>query len=220
MPAGDNSAQRCRAVVVFSGTGSNLQALLDAAAEADSHYRVVAAITNREEAQGLERARRAGIDRAVIDHRHYPSRDAFDAVLADCIDGFGAELVILAGFMRILGDPFVARFRGRLINIHPSLLPLYPGLNTHQRALEAGDAEAGCSVHFVTEQLDGGPTILQARVPIEAGDTAASLAARVLVQEHRIFPLVANWFGQGRLTLNREGALLDGKRLPPEGAHL
>jgi phosphoribosylglycinamide formyltransferase-1 len=214
----NTSERRCRAVIVFSGNGSNLQALLDAASKSDSSYRVVAAVTNKEDAFGLERARRAGIDRAVIDHSQYPSRAAFDAVLADCIEGFGAELVILAGFMRILGDAFVARFRGRLINIHPSLLPRYPGLDTHRRALAAGDTEAGCSVHFVTEQLDGGPTILQARVPVKPGDTAASLAARVLVQEHRIYPLVANWFGQGRLTLNSEGALLDGKALPPEGA--
>ncbi len=220
MATRNTSERRCRAVIVFSGNGSNLQALLDAASKPDSSYLVVAAVTNKEDAFGLERARRAGIDRAVIDHSQYPSREAFDAVLADCIEGFGAELVILAGFMRILGDAFVARFRGRLINIHPSLLPRYPGLDTHQRALAAGDSEAGCSVHFVTEQLDGGPTILQARVPVEASDTAASLAARVLVQEHRIYPLVANWFGRGRLTLNNQGALLDGKLLPPEGARL
>lgn len=218
MPASDTKAQRCRAVVVFSGNGSNLQALLDAASQTDSSYQVVAAITNKEAAFGLERARRAAVDRVVIDHRQYTSREAFDTVLADCIEGFGAELVILAGFMRILSDTFVARFHGRLINIHPSLLPKYPGLNTHQRALDGGDREAGCSVHFVTEELDGGPTILQARVAIEAGDTAASLAARVLLQEHRLYPLVANWYGMGRLALDSKGVLLDGQLLPPQGA--
>ncbi len=218
MPVSDTHTQRCRAVVVFSGSGSNLQALLDAASQADSSYQVVAAITNKEAAFGLERARRAAVDRVVIDHRQYASREAFDTVLADCIEGFSAELVILAGFMRILSDTFVARFRGRLINIHPSLLPKYAGLNTHQRALDGGDQEAGCSVHFVTEELDGGPTIAQARVPVETGDTAASLAARVLLQEHRLYPQVVNWYGMGRLALDSDGARLDGQLLPPEGA--
>lgn len=218
MPASETSAQPCRTVVLFSGNGSNLQALLDAAKLPGGHYQVVAAITNKEGAFGLERAQRAGVDRVAIDHRQYPNREAFDTVLADCIDGFGAELIILAGFMRILSDTFVARFRGRLINIHPSLLPKYPGLNTHQRALDAGDSEAGCSVHFVTEELDGGPTIAQARVAIEADDTAGSLAARVLVQEHRLYPLVADWYGQGRLELSNKGVLLDGKLLPLQGS--
>lgn len=210
----------CRVVVLISGNGSNLQALLDGANSSSAGYQVVATISNKAQVFGLERAQRAGIDRAVIDHRQYPSREAFDQVLADTIQGYKPDLVILAGFMRILSAGFVHRFRGKLINIHPSLLPKYPGLNTHQRALDAGDTEAGCSVHYVTEELDGGPTIVHARVPIEAGDDAALLAARVLVAEHSIYPLAANWFSQGRTTLSDRGALLDGVLLPPQGHRL
>ena len=210
----------CRVVVLISGNGSNLQALLDGANSGSSGYQLVATLSNKADVFGLERAKRAGIDRAVIDHRQYPSREAFDQVLADTIQGYNPDLVILAGFMRILSAGFVQRFRGKLINIHPSLLPKYPGLNTHQRALDAGDTEAGCSVHYVTEELDGGPTIVQARVPIEADDDAATLAARVLVAEHSIYPLAANWFSQGRTTLDDSGALLDGVLLPPQGHQL
>jgi phosphoribosylglycinamide formyltransferase-1 len=204
-------------VVLISGSGSNLQALLDGADSASGSYHIVATISNKADAYGLERARQADIDRAIIDHRQYASRQAFDRVLADTIDGYHPDLVVLAGFMRILGADFVQRFRGKLINIHPSLLPKYPGLNTHQRALDAGDSRAGCSVHFVTEELDGGPTIVQASVPIEAGDDAATLAARVLVVEHSIYPLAASWFSRGRTRLTDRGALLDGVLLPPEG---
>jgi phosphoribosylglycinamide formyltransferase-1 len=207
----------CRVVVLFSGGGSNLQALLDAAGTASSAYTVIAAITNKADAFGLERARLANVDRLVIDHRQFPSRAAFDQVLADAIDGYLPDLVILAGFMRILSDGFVRHFAGRLINIHPSLLPKYPGLHTHQRAIDAGDTQAGCSVHFVTQELDGGPTIMQACVPIVAGDTANSLANRVLLEEHRIYPIVANWFAQGRLALTEQGVLFDGNVLPASG---
>jgi len=207
-------------VVLISGNGSNLQALLDGASQGASGYQVVATISNKADVFGLERAKRAGIDRAVIDHRQYPSREAFDLVLADTIQGYSPDLVILAGFMRILSASFVQRFRGKLINIHPSLLPKYPGLNTHQRALDAGDTEAGCSVHYVTEELDGGPSILQVRVPIQNDDTATTLAARVLVAEHSIYPLAANWFSQGRTALGDAGALLDGALLPPQGYQL
>ena len=196
------------------------QALLDGANKRPCGYQVVATISNKADVFGLERAKRAGIDRAVIDHRQYPSREAFDLVLADTIQGYRPDLVILAGFMRILSAGFVQRFRGKLINIHPSLLPKYPGLNTHQRALDAGDTEAGCSVHYVTEELDGGPTIVQARVPIESDDNATTLAARVLEAEHSIYPLAANWFSQGRTTLDDDGALLDGELLPPQGHQL
>jgi phosphoribosylglycinamide formyltransferase-1 len=217
MPQSTDASPRCRLVVLISGSGSNLQALLDGADSASGSYHIVATISNKADAYGLERARQAGIDRAIIDHRQYASRQAFDRVLADTIDGYHPDLVVLAGFMRILGADFVQRFRGKLINIHPSLLPKYPGLNTHQRALDAGDSRAGCSVHFVTEELDGGPTIVQASVPIEAGDDAATLAARVLVVEHSIYPLAASWFSRGRTRLTDRGALLDGVLLPPEG---
>lgn len=206
-----------RVVVLISGTGSNLQALIDGA---DDKYDITAVISNKSQAQGLQRARHAGIDSVAVEHEAYPSRTAFDAVLADTIDGYNPDLVVLAGFMRILGDAFVARFRGRLINIHPSLLPKYQGLNTHQRALDAGDSEAGCSVHFVTEELDGGPCIAQARVAIERGDSASSLAARILIQEHLLFPTVVQWFGAGRLQLGSEGVQLDGALLPPQGVQL
>jgi phosphoribosylglycinamide formyltransferase-1 len=218
--AADAKSSPCRVVVLISGNGSNLQALLDGANSGSSGYQLVAAISNKADVFGLERAKRAGIDRAVIDHRQYPSREAFDQVLADTIQGYNPDLVILAGFMRILSAGFVQRFRGKLINIHPSLLPKYPGLNTHQRALDAGDTEAGCSVHYVTEELDGGPTILQTQVPIEADDDAATLAARVLVAEHSIYPLATNWFSQGRTTLDDGGVLLDGVLLPPQGQQL
>ncbi len=203
----------CRVVVLISGNGSNLQALIDNA----ESYQVVATISNKADVYGLDRAREAGIDTVVIDHRQYPSREAFDQVLADTIDGYLPDLVVLAGFMRILSDGFVQRFKGRLINIHPSLLPKYPGLDTHQRALDAGDSEAGCSVHFVTEELDGGPCIARASVVIEAQDDADALAARTLVQEHRLYPLVANWFGEGRLALSAKGASFDGRPLPATG---
>jgi phosphoribosylglycinamide formyltransferase-1 len=215
-----DASPRCRVVVLISGNGSNLQALLDGADTASGSYHIAATISNKTDAYGLERARQAGIDRAVIDHRQYANRETFDQVLADTIDGYRPDLVVLAGFMRILGAEFVQRFRGKLINIHPSLLPKYPGLNTHQRALDAGDTRAGCSVHFVTEELDGGPTILQASVPIKESDDAATLAARVLLVEHRIYPLAANWFSQGRTRLTDQGALLDGALLPPEGRML
>jgi len=211
------AAAPCRVVVLISGSGSNLQALIDAATNPANGYEVVAVLSNKPGVYGLERARRAGIDTAVVAHGDFPSRDAFDRCLGDTIEGFAPDLILLAGFMRILTPAFVDRFRGQLINIHPSLLPRYPGLHTHQRALDAGDAEAGCSVHFVTEQLDGGPVIVQATVPIAAGDDADSLAQRVLQQEHRIFPLAASWFARGHLRLRGHQALFDGAALPPQG---
>jgi phosphoribosylglycinamide formyltransferase-1 len=204
---------RCRLVVLISGSGSNLQAFIDACRDPGYPCTVAGVISNRPGVRGLERAAQAGIPTRVLDHREYPDRAAFDAALADAVAGFEPDLVILAGFMRILGGGFVGRFAGRLLNIHPSLLPKYPGLHTHQRAIEAGDAEAGASVHFVTEELDGGPVILQARVPILPGDTPETLAARVLVEEHRVYPLAARLFAQGRLRLDDGRALLDDR--PP-----
>ena len=192
-----SAAPRCRLVVLISGSGSNLQAFIDASTDPAYPCEVVAVISNREGVFGLERAARAGIPAEVLDHTGFPSRESFDAALADHIDVHRPDIVILAGFMRILTPGFVTRYAGRLLNIHPSLLPKYPGLHTHQRAIDAGDTEAGATVHLVTEELDGGPVILQARVPVLPGDTAETLAARVLVQEHRIYPEAARLLASG-----------------------
>lgn len=201
-------------VVLISGGGSNLQALIDAERRGDLPIVIRAVISNVAGAYGLERARRAEIDAVGLDHRAFPSREAFDAALADLIDGYSPGLVVLAGFMRILTRDFVARYRGRMFNIHPSLLPKLRGLHTHQRALDAGEREHGATVHFVTDELDGGPRVLQARVPVAPGDDAETLAARVLAQEHRIYPQVVRWFAQGRLHLDAAGRpVLDGRVL-------
>lgn len=201
---------RLALVVLISGSGSNLQALIDRST-ADLPVDIRAVISNEPDAFGLERARRAGIEDRVLNHRDFPSREAYDGVLGALIDGFSPQAVALAGFMRILTPGFVARYQGRMFNIHPSLLPKYRGLHTHQRALEAGERVHGASVHFVTEELDGGPLVLQARVPVLPGDDADTLAARVLRQEHRIYPQVLRWFAEGRLRLGAAGVpLLDG----------
>jgi len=199
-----NERETLQVVVLISGGGSNLQALIDGA-QADLPIHIRAVVSNEANAFGLERARRAHIETRVLNHRDYVSRDAYDAALGALIEDLDAGLVVLAGFMRILTPAFVARFQGRTLNIHPSLLPKFRGLHTHQRALEAGETVHGASVHFVTEELDGGPLVLQARVPVEPGDDADVLAARVLKQEHRIYPQVVRWFAQGRLKLDPEG---------------
>jgi phosphoribosylglycinamide formyltransferase 1 len=210
-------ADPCQLVILLSGTGSNLQAFIDAIARAELPARIAGVISNRADAGGLARAAAAGIATAVLEHKTFSDRAAFDAALLERVQSFAPDLVLLAGFMRILTPVFVHPLTGRLLNIHPSLLPLYPGLNTHQRALDAGDAQAGATVHFVTEQLDGGPAIIQAQVPIQPGDDAAALAQRVLQVEHRIYPQAANWFAQGRLQLRGERAFLDGAALPATG---
>lgn len=207
----------CDVVVLLSGTGSNLQALIDSTRTGDSPVRIRAVISNRADAYGLQRARDAGIDTAVLDHKAFDGREAFDAALVELIDGFAPQLVVLAGFMRILSAGFVRHYHGRLLNIHPSLLPKYKGLHTHQRALEAGDTEHGCSVHFVTEELDGGPLVVQAVIPVVSDDTPAQLAQRVHSQEHLIYPLAVRWFAEGRLRLGEHGALLDGQPLAASG---
>ena len=207
----------CDVVVLLSGTGSNLQALIDSDDVKDSPARIRAVISNRADAYGLQRAKDAGIDTRVLDHKAFEGREAFDAALIKIIDQFNPHLVVLAGFMRILSADFVRHYSGRLLNIHPSLLPKYKGLHTHQRALEAGDREHGCSVHFVTEELDGGPLVVQAVIPVESEDTPSSLAQRVHTQEHLIYPLAVRWFAEGRLSLNEQGALLDGQLLPASG---
>ncbi len=208
----------CRIVVLISGGGSNLQSIIDAAqAQQLGGGDVVAVISNKADAGGLQRAERAGIATNCLPHTDFSSREAFDAALQETIDRHRPDLVILAGFMRILTGGFVRHYLGRLLNIHPSLLPKYPGLNTHQRALDAGDREAGATVHFVTEELDGGPAIIQAKIPINAGDDAATLANKVLSKEHQIYPLAARWFAEGRLSLVASKAVLDEQELPQHG---
>ena len=194
-------APRRRLVVLISGGGSNLQAFLDAARDPAYPCEVVAVISNKTGVFGLERAARAGIPAEVLDHTAFPTREAFDAALAECIDAHAPDLVILAGFMRILTPAFVRRYAGRLLNIHPSLLPKYPGLHTHQRAIDEGIRIHGCTVHFVTADLDHGPVVVQAAVAVHPDDTEASLAARVLAEEHRIYPQAVRWFAEDRLRL-------------------
>jgi phosphoribosylglycinamide formyltransferase-1 len=210
-------AARARLAVLISGRGSNLQAFIQASASGALSADIAVVISNNPAAAGLQLATRAGIPTRCIDHRAFSSREAFDAALAAEVGLWAVDLVILAGFMRILTPAFIQPFSGRLLNVHPSLLPRYPGLNTHQRALDAGDREAGVTVHFVTLELDGGPPIIQARVPILPGDTAQSLADRVVVQEHRIYPLAAQWAIAGRLQLTNHGACLDGEPIPATG---
>jgi len=203
--------------VFISGSGSNLQAFIDASQSGQLDARLALVLSNRADAYGLQRAAEAGIDTLTVDHRDYSRREDFDQALLQALAPYAVDLVILAGFMRILTPVFINAYRGKLLNIHPSLLPKYPGLNTHQRALDAGDEETGATVHFVTEELDVGPPILQARVPIVDGDDAATLAARVLEQEHKLYPAAAQWFAQGRLRLNGATALLDGAPIPAGG---
>ena len=188
-------------VILISGRGSNMQALL----EATLPCRIAAVISNRAEAEGLDIARAHCIPAVVIEHRDYPDRDSFDAALARAIDSFAPDIVALAGFMRILGANFVSRYHGRMINIHPSLLPAYSGLDTHARALQDGVKIHGCTVHFVTRDLDHGPIIIQAAVPVLRDDTEQSLAARVLREEHRIYAQAIRWLCKDRVVLNVKG---------------
>ncbi len=200
-------------VVLISGNGTNLQAIIDAQQHGTLHIEIRAVISNRADAFGLARARRAGIPTVVVDHTQFASRAEFDRALQTSIDTSGAQLVILAGFMRILTADFVQHFLGRLLNIHPSLLPRHRGLHTHAGALAAQDAQHGASVHFVSAELDGGPVIAQAQVPVLAHDTAATLAERVRAKEHVIYPLVIDWYARGRLHLENGKAVLDGQAL-------
>jgi phosphoribosylglycinamide formyltransferase-1 len=204
-------------VILISGTGTNLQAIIDSVERDALPIEIRAVISNRPRAAGLQRATRAGIPTNVVDHNRYSDRHSFDRALRETIDAYQPELVVLAGFMRILTPEFVAHYAGRMINIHPALLPAYPGLNTHERALAAGEREHGASVHFVTGEVDGGPVIVQARVPVLPDDTPETLAARVLQQEHIIFPLAIRWFAQGRVEMRGEKAYFDNKPIPPGG---
>ena len=200
-------------VVLVSGRGSNLRAIDARIAAGELPARILAVLSDREDAAALAWAAERGLATGAVPQRQYADRAAFDAALGNVIAGYAPALVVLAGFMRILGARLVERFAGRMLNIHPSLLPKYPGLHTHRRVLEAGDAEHGASVHFVTTELDGGPVVLQARVPVLPGDDEAMLAQRVLVQEHRIYPLAIRWFAEGRLRVDGGVVRFDGRPL-------
>lgn len=200
-------------VVLISGTGSNLQSMIDAIAAKKIHAQIRAVISNRPNAAGLQRARDAGIATHVINHSDHKNRHDFDQALMACIDQYQPQLVVLAGFMRILGDEFVRHYPGRMLNIHPSLLPEFPGLNTHQRALDAGHRQHGASVHFVTPELDGGPILVQAAVAVEATDDAQSLQQKVHQQEHIIYPLAIGWIAEGRVHYDNNRIYFDGKPL-------
>jgi phosphoribosylglycinamide formyltransferase-1 len=209
----DATIPRLPVVVLISGRGSNLQSIMDAVERDSLPVEIRAVISNRPDAKGLQRAILAGIQTKAIDHTGYDSREAFDRVLMAAIDSFEPALVILAGFMRILTPGFVRHYHGRLLNIHPSLLPEFPGLNTHARAIEAGRSEHGASVHFVTEKTDGGPVVAQVCIPVHENDDAATLAARVLAGEHCLYPLVIRWFAEGRISLQDDRLLFDGEPL-------
>lgn len=203
-------------VVLISGSGSNLQSLIDATANG-LQAQIVAVISNQPDAYGLVRAQQAGIPALSLSAKEFASREQYDAALMAMIDNYHPDLVVLAGFMRILTADLVKHYSGKMLNIHPSLLPKYPGLHTHRKAMENGDSEHGTSVHFVTEELDGGPVILQAKVPIFADDTEEDVVERVKAQEHNIYPLVVQWFVDDRLAMVGNHAYLDGECLPVQG---
>lgn len=207
-------------VVLISGSGTNLQALIDGQEDGSLPIRLCAVISNKSDVKGLERAANHGIQTHVLDHKNFATREDFDGALRHLIDGYAPELVVLAGFMRILTAGFTQHYAGRMLNIHPSLLPKYQGLHTHQRALQAGDSVHGVTVHFVTDELDGGPAIIQACVPILPGDDEQSLTRRVQLQEHIIYPRAVLWFAQGRLALRQGKSWLDDKPLPATGVVL
>lgn len=207
--------QKPNIVVLISGSGTNLQAIIDAVVRGAIPANIAAVISNIPDVKGLERTAKAGIKAVALSHKNFTSRDEFDTALTAKIDSYKPDLVILAGFMRILGNDFVNHYHGRMLNIHPSLLPKFTGLNTHKRALEAKEMQHGTSVHFVTPELDGGPVIIQASVPVLENDTEQTLAQRVLTQEHRIYPLAARWFVEKRLKFDIKGnqIIFDGSKL-------
>ena len=214
------SSNKHRLVVLISGSGTNLQAIIDAVNAGAVNAKISAVISNEESAKGLQRAAQSKIATAVVDHKQFDSKEAFDRALIELIDRYEADTVLLAGFMRILTPTFVSHYAGKVLNIHPSLLPKFQGLHTHQRALEAGEKQHGCSIHFVTDEVDGGPVIAQATVSVDATDDADSLAKQVLRKEHILYPLVVSWKADGRLKLSNGGVWLDGEKLGPEGYQL
>ena len=207
----------CPIVVLISGSGSNLQALIDQSLQGKLDVEIKAVISNKADAFGLERAKKAGIPAHALSHKEFDSREAFDSALQQLIDQYQPKLVVLAGFMRILTETFTQHFEGRMLNIHPSLLPKFKGLDTHQRAIDAKEAEHGVSVHFVSSELDAGAVIIQASTPIERNDDADSLAQKVHALEHVIYPLAVKWFSEGRLTLQQGKAILNGETLEETG---
>jgi len=206
-----------RVVVLISGSGSNLQALIDGVQAGELPVELVAVISNRPGVLGLERAAKANIPTQVLDHKAFADRESFDRALMETIDACQPDLVVLAGFMRILTAEFTSHYLGRMLNIHPSLLPKYQGLHTHQRALDAGEAQHGVTVHFVTAELDGGPAAIQAAVPVLTGDDANALAKRVQRQEHIIYPLAVKWFAEGKLRMQNGKSYLNGELLSESG---
>ncbi|KFD20042.1 MULTISPECIES: phosphoribosylglycinamide formyltransferase [Tatumella] len=204
-------------VILISGTGSNLQAIIHACRSGLLAAEISAVVSNKASAGGLDYARQAGIPALSLDPSAFADRQQFDRQMMAEIDNFHPDLVVLAGYMRILSPEFVARYAGRMINVHPSLLPAYPGLHTHRQVLENGDSEHGSSVHFVTEELDGGPVILQSRIPVSGDETEQQLQARVKAEEHTLYPRVIRWFLEGRLALRDNQAWLDNTPLPPGG---
>ncbi|MCT7358590.1 phosphoribosylglycinamide formyltransferase [Thalassolituus pacificus] len=209
-----------RIVILISGSGSNMVAIADAVKNENMEAEVAAVICNRPEAAGLQKARDRDLPVVVLDHKAFTSREDFDRALMAQIDEFAPDLVVLAGFMRILTADFVAHYHGRMLNIHPSLLPKYQGLNTHQRALDDGESEHGVTVHFVTEELDGGPNVIQAVIAVNDDDDANSLQQRVQLQEHVIYPIAVKWFVEGRLSMIGNHARLDGNVIPATGLQL
>lgn len=209
--------QKKRVVVLISGSGSNLQALIDGVQAGELPVEIVAVISNRPGVLGLERAAKAAIPADVLDHKAFADRESFDRALMEKIDSYLPDLVVLAGFMRILTPEFTQHYLGKMLNIHPSLLPKFQGLHTHQRAIDAGESHHGVTVHFVTAELDGGPAIVQAWVPVLAEDDATSLAKRVQRQEHIIYPLAVKWFAQGDICMQDGKCVLNGEPLPPSG---
>lgn len=206
-----------RIIVLVSGNGSNLQAIINACQNNLINGKIVAVISNKPDVYSLMRAKQANIPSHVINHKEFATREAFDHQLQLQIELYQPDLIVLAGYMRILTPHFVQHYSGKMLNIHPSLLPKYPGLNTHRRAMEAGDKEHGTTVHFVTDELDGGPIILQAKVPIFDNDEEQDIVERVLAQEHQIYPLVIKWFCDDRLTMINGRAYLDQTMIPKSG---
>ena len=206
------SPGRCKTAILISGSGTNLQSFIDHVAQGAMSIDLCGVFSNRPDAYGLTRAREAGIDTLCIEHGRFDSRERFDRAVADALSAWEPELLVLAGFMRILSPWFVQHYAGRILNIHPALLPRYPGLNTHERVLEAGDTHHGSTVHFVTEELDGGPRIVQGRIRVAPSTDPDELMRRVQAVEHRIYPAAADWFGAGRLQMRDGASWLDGKR--------
>lgn len=207
------SSKPCKTAILISGSGSNLQSFIDCAAAGEIDLDLTVVFSNKADAFGLVRAEKAGIATVCIKHGDFADREEFDRAVAAKLDAWQPELIILAGFMRILSPWFVDHFNGRILNIHPALLPAYPGLNTHQRVLDAGDAWHGSTVHFVTDELDGGPRVLQGKLSVDPNESADELCTRVQTVEHQIYPRAAHWFGQGRLELKDGAAWLDGEWL-------